>query len=94
GATISDGLRVRMGRTPAEIAEGAEIAEDYRDGGMQKHRSCFLRLLWSVSRDILQKIVWTTALDLPISMARSKTPPRPLREALRMEMGGRLEGGD
>ena len=43
------GLRVRMGRTPAEGAE------DYRDGGLQIHRSCFLQLLWSVSRNILPK---------------------------------------
>ncbi len=37
-------LPVRMGRTPAEIAEGTE---DYWEGGLQIHRSCFLQPLWS-----------------------------------------------
>jgi len=65
------------GEAPAEIAEDAE---DYWKG--------FLQQPWSAENGFpknlppKQKI---RALMLPTTMARSKTPPRPLREALRME---------
>ena len=49
---LREALRGRMGRTPAGIAEDAE---DHRDGGPQIHGSCFLPLLWPVSRISLQK---------------------------------------
>ena len=68
------GRRGRMMRTPEEGAE------DYSNGGLQKHGSCFLQLLWSVSGEIVPKVVWIRALTLPIPMARSETPPRPLRQ--------------
>ncbi len=43
-APLREALRSRMGRSPAEIAEGAE---DSLGWGMQLHRSCFQQLPWS-----------------------------------------------
>jgi hypothetical protein len=43
------GLRVRMGMTPAEIAEGAE---GYWEGEMQMRRGCFLYCLGLLKRYI------------------------------------------
>ena len=43
------GLRVRMGRTPAE---------DFGDAELQILRSCFLPLIWSVCGNTLQRIGW------------------------------------
>ena len=61
-----------MGRSPAEIAE------DDRDAELQTHRSCLLQQLWSVSGNILLKLVrWTTALDLtrPHGLVENATAP-------------------
>ncbi len=69
--------------TPAE-----GVAEDDRDAELQIHRSCFLQLLWQLVGIFSTELVgWTTTLDLPALTAWSKTPPRPLREALRMGSG-------
>jgi hypothetical protein len=46
--------------------------------------NCFGQLVGIISKELVR---WTTALDLPALTAWSKTPPRPLREALRMGLG-------
>jgi hypothetical protein len=84
----SAALRCRMWRTPSEIVEGAKR-------GLQSHRSCFLQLLWLAENGMSQnstKKVGVRALTLPTPMGRSKTPPRPLREALQIRVGMERSG--
>jgi hypothetical protein len=67
--------RGRIGRTPAEIAEGAEIAEDYWSWGLQIHRSCYLQLFWSAESRFPQNPapkVGIRALTQPIPWAGGK----------------------
>ncbi len=46
--------------------------------------NCFVQSVGICSKEL---VGWTTACDLPALTAWSKTPPRPLREALRMGVG-------
>ena len=49
-----------------------------------------MQLPWSAEHGTSKKFpqkVGIEALTLPTPVARSKTPPRPLREALRIRMG-------
>jgi hypothetical protein len=59
---------------------------------MRLHRSSFQQLLWPAEKVNLKKIpqnVGGRAWNLSTPIGRSKTPPRPLREALRIRMGGK-----
>ncbi len=58
-----------------------------------------MQLPWSAEHGTSKKFpqkVGIEALTLPTPVARSKTPPRPLREALRIRMGrtpAKIAGG-
>ncbi len=56
---------------------------------MELHRNSFQQLPWSAETVYLKfpKKVSRRAGNLPTPIGRSKTPPRPLREALRIRMG-------
>ena len=71
------------------------MAEAYWEGAMQIHQSCFLQLYRSAENGSPQSPPKNMEQRFaPPPVARSKTPPRPLREALRvlMEKPG-WEGG-
>ncbi len=78
---LREALRMGMGRTRAEAQR--------RGGGNREDqdRICFLQRPWTAGNGPPSKQVWIRAWPQPTPMARSKTPPRPLREALRMGMG-------
>ncbi len=56
----NESLRDRMGRTPAEIAEG------YWEGGMQIHRGFFPQLVCSAATKPYPQKAWIMALTLNI----------------------------
>ena len=82
------GLRGRLGRSPAEIAEGAE---DSLEMGNAAASELFLQLPWLLlrigfSQNPPQKRM-NQGFDPTHPHAQVKTPPRPLREAFRIRMG-------
>ena len=74
------------GRTPAENAVGAEVIGRGKCTYSEKFPATALVCRTGIFKKSPKK-VGCRAWNLPTPKSRSKTPPRPLREALRIRMG-------
>jgi hypothetical protein len=80
-----------MGRYPAEIAEGAEV---YWEGGKGTYIGAVFNICLGLLKRSIQKnhkLVGIRAWILSTPKAKSKTPPRPLRETFRIRMVGKVQ---